>query len=46
MRAEHLKMWLAVARKAAKDETMEGEETMKGKESTESAESLGAYGGG
>ena len=46
MRAEHLKRWLAVARKAAKDETMEGEETMKGKESTESAESLGAYGGG
>ena len=39
MRAEHLKRWLAEARKAAKDETTVGEETTEGKESTESAES-------
>ena len=39
MRAEHLKRWLAEARKAAKDETTVGGETTEGKESTESADS-------
>ena len=38
MRAEHLKRLLEAARKAAKDETTDGEETTEGKESTESEE--------
>ena len=38
MWAEHLEIWLAAARKAAKDEMTAGEETMEGKESTESTE--------
>ena len=36
--AEHLKRWLAEARKSAKDETTAGEEMKEGKEYTESAE--------
>ena len=36
MRAEHLKRWMALARKAAKEETAAGEEMTEGKESTES----------
>ena len=39
MLAEHLKMWLAAARKAEKEDTTAGEETTEGKESTESTES-------
>ena len=39
MRDEHLKRWLATARKAEKDNTTAGEETTEGKESTELAES-------
>ena len=38
MRAKHLKMWLAAARKAAKDKTEAGEETTEGKEYTESTD--------
>ena len=38
MRADHLKRWLAEARKAAKEETATGEEMMEGKESMESTE--------
>ena len=37
MRAEHLKRWLAVVRKAAKEETTAEGEMTEGKESTESA---------
>ena len=39
MWAEHLEIWLAAARKAAKDKTTAGEETTKSKYSTESVES-------
>ena len=40
MLAKHLKMWLTLARKTAKEDTTAGEETTEGKESTESAESM------
>ena len=38
MRSEHLKRWLAAARKAAKDATTVRAETVEGKDSTESTE--------
>ena len=38
MRAEHLKRWLAEARKAEKDDTTAGAETTEGKEATEFTE--------
>ena len=39
MQAEHLKRWLAAARKAAKVETMAGADTTEDKETTDFTES-------